>query len=91
VYVVIVASMLPAPTASIAAAILFGHDVLSARVVVTWYVFWAVSVRLSLAGIPQIVQPRYTAQVILGIKGEDALVLVRELGFANGALGSRAY
>ena len=53
-----------------------------------WYVFWAVGVRLFIAGLRQIIQPRYTAQTILGIKGEDALLIVRELGFANTALGS---
>jgi hypothetical protein len=57
-------------------------------IIAKWYVFWAVGVRLFVAGLRQIIQPRYTAQIILGIKGEDALLLVRELGFANTALGS---
>jgi len=45
------------------------------------------SLRLLLAGIRQILQPRYTAETILGIKGDDALLLVRELGFGNLAIG----
>jgi hypothetical protein len=53
-----------------------------------WYVFWAVGVRLSLAGVRQIFQPRYTAETILGIKSADSLFVVRELGFANLAMGS---
>jgi hypothetical protein len=57
-------------------------------VVAKWYVFWAVGVRLSLAGLRQIVQPSYTAQTILGLKNSDSLFLVRELGFANVAIGS---
>jgi hypothetical protein len=89
--VIVVALMLVVPLASIAAAILLRHQVLSSQLVMTWYVFWAVGVRLSLAGVRQIVQPRYTAQVILGITGKDALLLVRELGFANCALGSVAF
>ena len=51
-----------------------------------WYVFWAVGARLLLAGLRQVVQPRYTAQVILGLKTDESLLLVRELGFANLAL-----
>jgi hypothetical protein len=33
------------------------------------------------------VQPRYTAEVILSLKSAESLVLVRELGFANVAIG----
>jgi hypothetical protein len=52
-----------------------------------WFVFWMVGVRLFAAGVRQILQPRYTAETILGIKGDANLVVVRELGFANLALG----
>jgi hypothetical protein len=52
-----------------------------------WFVFWMVGARLFAAGSRQILQPRYTAQTILGIKGDANLVVVRELGFANLALG----
>jgi hypothetical protein len=52
-----------------------------------WFVFWMVGVRLFAAGARQILQPRYTAETILGIKGDANLVVVRELGFANLALG----
>lgn len=51
--------------------------------VAKWYVFWAVGVRLALAGVRQIVQPSYTAQVILGLRSDEVLLVVRELGFAN--------
>jgi hypothetical protein len=56
-------------------------------VVAKWYVFWAVGVRLSLAGLRQIVQPGYTAETILGLKGAASLFVVREMGFAK-AMGS---
>ena len=52
-----------------------------------WFVFWAVGVRLFLAGVRQVVQPRYTARVILGLKSDEVLLVVRELGFANLAVG----
>jgi hypothetical protein len=53
-----------------------------------WFVFSGVGMRLSTAGLRQIFNPRYTAETILGIKGDDALLLVRELGFANVAIGA---
>ncbi len=43
--------------------------------------------RLLLAGIRQVVQPAYTARAILGLKNEESHLLVRELGFANVAMG----
>jgi hypothetical protein len=64
------------------------HGALEAHVVGKWFVFWAVGVRLLIAGLRQIVQPRYTAETILGIKDPDAMLIVRELGFANAAIGS---
>jgi hypothetical protein len=50
-------------------------------------VFWSAGVRLLLAGLRQFFQPRFTAEQILGIKSDDALPLVRELGAANFATG----
>ena len=52
-----------------------------------WFVFWMVGARLFVAGLRQILQPRYTAEKILGLPGEANRVVVRELGFANLALG----
>ena len=91
----VIALMLALPLISIVAQILLtDHGALNAAsylvVVAKWYVFWAVGVRLSLAGLRQIVQPRYTAETILGFKGAEALFFVRELGFANMAMGSVA-
>ncbi len=51
-----------------------------------WFVFWGVGVRLLLAGFSQWLQPQNTAR-ILGLQHEDALFPIRELGFANIALG----
>jgi hypothetical protein len=52
-----------------------------------WFVVWGVGVRLGLAGVRQILRPEFTARDIFGLAGEGALVIVRELGFANLAIG----
>lgn len=53
-----------------------------------WFVFWSAGVRLALAGLRQYFQPKFTAQRIFGISGDDALPFVRELGVANFAMGT---
>jgi hypothetical protein len=81
--------MLILPIASILFELfLRDYGVLNALLVGKWFVFWAVGVRLLMAGLRQIVQPRYTAENILGLKDPDATLVVRELGFANTAIGS---
>jgi len=52
-----------------------------------WFVFWSAGVRLTLAGVRQSFQPRFTSEHIFGIKGDDPLPFVRELGVANLATG----
>jgi hypothetical protein len=91
--VIVIALMLALPLISIVAQIILSdHGALQGAqylvVVAKWYVFWAVGARLSLAGLRQIIQPRYTAETILGLKGADSLFVVRELGFANVSMGS---
>jgi hypothetical protein len=81
--------MLIFPMASITLEVFFhNHGVLDVAIVGRWFVFWAVGVRLFIAGLRQIVQPRYTGETILGVKDPDAMLIVRELGFANTAIGS---
>ncbi|HTQ96922.1 MAG TPA: DUF6790 family protein [Candidatus Acidoferrum sp.] len=53
-----------------------------------WFVFWGAGVRLVLAGIRQFFQPRFTAQQIFGLTGDEPLPIVRELGVANFATGT---
>jgi hypothetical protein len=85
----VIASMLIFPMASIGLeAFVQNHGALDVAIVGKWFVFWAVGVRLFIAGLRQIVQPRYTAETILGVKDPDATLIVRELGFANTAIGS---
>jgi hypothetical protein len=92
---IVIALMFLFPLISVAVQMaLMDHGMLTAAaafgIIAKWYVFWAVGVRLSLAGLRQIFQPRYTAETILGLKSPDALILVRELGFANAAIGMAA-
>jgi hypothetical protein len=65
-----------------------GHGVPLMLLVDTWYPFWAVGVRLVLAGARQALQPRFTAREIFNIQSDDALPIVRELGLANLAMGA---
>ena len=52
-----------------------------------WFVFWGVGMRLLLAGVRQMANPAFTADAIFGVKDKGAEVIVRELGFANFAIG----
>jgi hypothetical protein len=53
-----------------------------------WFTFWAVGVRLFLAGVTQTLRPQFTARSIFAIKDEGALAVVREVGFGNLAMGT---
>ncbi len=86
-YCIVAALMFVLPLLSIAADASGASAAALMPLVGKWFVFWAVGVRLSLAGLRQIVQPRYTAKHILGIEGDDVLLVVRELGFANLSIG----
>ena len=86
-YAIVATFMLVLPLLCIAVESLFLGAPLDAALVATWFAFWAVGWRLLLAGCKQIAQPRYTAREILGLKSDESLILVRELGFANVALG----
>jgi hypothetical protein len=52
-----------------------------------WFVFWAVGVRLFIAGVRQVVQPQFTAESIFDAKDEASSAIVREIGFSNLAMG----
>jgi len=84
---IIVALMVVLPVLSVGAEVSLSHVPISMSLIAKWFVFWFVGVRLLLAGLRQITQPQYTARIILGLKSDESLVLVRELGFANVAMG----
>ena len=86
-YAIVFLLMLALPALSIAIEVARPGAVPIVALVGKWYVFWAVGARLFLAGVRQIAQPSYTAPVILGLKSDEVLLVVRELGFANLALG----
>jgi len=52
-----------------------------------WLIFWAIGVRLFIAGIRQATNPAFTAQRIFSISGSDSFPIIRELGFANICIG----
>ncbi|HOV20935.1 MAG TPA: hypothetical protein PLK10_15980 [Ottowia sp.] len=86
-YAIIGLFMLVLPLLCIGAESLYFGAALDAALVAKWFAFWAVGWRLLLAGCKQMAQPRYTAREILGLKSDESLILVRELGFANVAIG----
>ena len=51
------------------------------------FVFWAVGIRLGLAGLRQALNPKFTAKQILGVDDDGSLQIVQELGFANLSIG----
>jgi len=53
-----------------------------------WFTFWAVGVRLLLAGLSQVFRPQFTSEGILGVKDPGAYAIVREVGFGNLAMGT---
>ncbi len=83
----ITAFMVILPAVSIAAEAVLRGVPLSILLVGKWFVFWMVGIRLLTAGLRQITQPEYTARAIFKLTGKDALVVIRELGFANVAIG----
>ena len=86
---IVLALMLILPIASsLLEVFLDNHGIFELSVFLKWFVFWPVGVRLLLAGLRQIIQPRYTAETIFGLKSPEVQIVVRELGFANVAIGS---
>lgn len=86
-YVIVAAFMFALPVLSVAVEPMVTHASIGAAILCKWFAFWAVGWRLLLAGVKQIAQPQYTAHTILGLKNIESLILVRELGFANVAIG----
>lgn len=52
-----------------------------------WFLFFAVGVRLLLAGLKQVKNPEFTATQIFQIESPHGFPIVRELGFANICFG----
>ncbi|MBS9478764.1 hypothetical protein [Ancylobacter radicis] len=87
-YAIILLTMVVLPVLSIAGELATTSGIGAFLVVsIKWFAFWAVGVRLLLAGITQIWKPAFTVKGILGIDEPRAHVLAQELGFANVAIG----
>ena len=85
-FVVVALTMFALPIVSV--AIEFeAHPAPLMLLVGKWFVFWAVGVRLVMAGLRQLFQPGFTAREIFHMEGDEALTLVRELGVSNFAVG----
>ena len=56
-------------------------------VILLLFVFWAVGIRLFIAGARQVVQPQFTAEEIFDIHDRRSFAIVRDLGFANLCMG----
>jgi hypothetical protein len=78
--------MLVLPVASIAIEAQ-SVTAISAPLVAKWFAFWSVGWRLLPAGVRQILQPDFTAREVFGLKSDEPRVVVRELGYANVAIG----
>jgi hypothetical protein len=75
------------PAGSVVAELLWigGTDI--TLLIGKWLVFWAVGVRLFLAGLRQVARPQFTAEGIFQIRDKASFAIVREVGFANLAMG----
>jgi hypothetical protein len=77
------------PAASVVIAALWAGGAVDVMLLVgKWFVFWAVGVRLFIAGLRQVVQPQFTAESIFAIKDRAAVPIVREVGFGNLSMGT---
>jgi hypothetical protein len=87
-YVLVVAlTTLILPVASVLVARMADPGAALIALIGLWFVVWGVGVRLGLAGVRQVLKPEFTARDILGSADHGALLIVRELGFANLAIG----
>jgi hypothetical protein len=87
-FVIVILLLLVLPVASVAAEDVLSHHAFTILFLTgRWFVFWAVGVRLFVAGMRQVIQPRFTAEEIFEIHDLKALAIVREVGFANLSMG----
>ena len=85
---IVINTMLVLPLASLSLEYLFiGNPVNAILSFEKWFLFWALGVRLFVAGLRQVFQPDFTAKHIFEIEDPKANVVVQELGFANISFG----
>jgi hypothetical protein len=86
VFVILLLLIFPVASMTIEAA-LSRHTVSIIFLTGRWFVFWAVGIRLFIAGARQVIQPQFTAKEIFGIRDGGSFAIVREVGFANLSMG----
>ena len=64
------------------------HSTSICQLIGKWFVFWAIGIRLFLAGLRQASKPSFTAKEIFHIQGTESFAVIRELGFGNLAIGT---
>jgi hypothetical protein len=90
-FYMIILLMLVLPVISIIINYHYHQDEPLMLVIGKWFTFWAIGLRLLLAGLRQTIKPAFTAKEIFNLEGAESFVIVRELGFANlcfGLIGS---
>ncbi|MGA9795896.1 MAG: DUF6790 family protein [Rhizomicrobium sp.] len=86
---IVVLLLVIAPIGSISYEMVYIHSTAPLLFLIgKWFTFWAVGVRLFIAGIRQTIQPRFTAHEIFKLEGDEAFPIVREVGFGNLAMGT---
>ncbi len=75
------------PLLSIASECIIEKESMDWTLIGKWFIFWAIGIRLFTAGIKQSSNPEFTAVKIFKMKSSESFVVIRELGFANIALG----
>jgi len=75
------------PLLSIAGEFIIDKVPISWELAAKWFVFWAIGIRLFVAGVKQASSPEFTATKLFNLKNSESYVVIRELGFANISLG----
>ncbi len=75
------------PLLSIASECIVEKESMDWTLIGKWFIFWAIGIRLFTAGIKQSSNPEFTAVKIFKMRSSESFVVIRELGFANIALG----
>lgn len=88
-FINVVATALVLPILSVGCEYFLSNKPLTMHLAGIWFVFWAVGIRLLIAGIRQISKPAFTAS-IFGITSSESYPVIRELGFANVTMGITA-
>lgn len=75
------------PLLSISGDHFIEKEVIDWQLIFKWFIFWTIGIRLFTAGIKQASDPAYTGTKIFKFRHKESYVVIRELGFANIALG----